>query len=152
MQAHRTPPALKMLYALKSMKISALLSEDISFAEFIMLRLISDIEAETQCAEVWVPDIIKRVDVTPQAVSKFTHMAARKGYIERFENASDRRSIGLRLTERGRAVLDKTAQELGVFYSDVLTEFSEEEIAALHQLMHKLQAVAQEKYLLHKKK
>jgi DNA-binding MarR family transcriptional regulator len=151
MEAHRTP-ALKMLYALKSMKISNLASEDISFAEFIMLRLISDIEAETQCAEVWVTDIVKRVEVTPQAVSKFTHMAARKGYIERFENASDRRSIGVRLTERGRAVLNKTAQELSLFYNDVFSEFSEQEIATLHQLMDKLQMVVQEKYQIYKKK
>src|SRR5512142_513555 len=98
-------PLLKMLYSVKSMKISNLISEDISFAEYIMLELIAEIEAETESREGWVPDIVKRVDVTPQAVSKFTRLAMRKGYIERFENASDRRSIGIRITDRGRVVL-----------------------------------------------
>ena len=39
---------VKMLYYIKSMKISNLTSEDISFAEYIMLRLIAEIETETE--------------------------------------------------------------------------------------------------------
>jgi DNA-binding MarR family transcriptional regulator len=143
---------LQMLYFVKSMKISDLLSEEISFGEYVMLRLIAEIETETESTEVWVSDIVKRVNVTPQAVSKFIHLAIRKGYIERFENASDRRSIGIRMTDRGRAVLSKTGEDLTVFYNSVSDEFSEEEKATLHSLMSKLQRVAQENYWKHKKK
>lgn len=148
----RPSPLLKMLYYIRSIKISNLTLEDISFAEYIMLRLISEIETETESTEVWVSDIVKRVEVTPQAVSKFIHLAIRKGYIERFENASDRRSIGIRMTDRGRAVLSKTGEDLTVFYNNVSNEFSEEEKAALHRLMSKLQRVVQENYLKYKKK
>jgi DNA-binding MarR family transcriptional regulator len=143
---------LQMLYFAKSMKVSNLISEDISFAEYIMLQLIAEIETETESNEVWVPDIVKRVDVTPQAVSKFIRLALRQGYIERFENASDRRSIGICITDRGRAVLSKTREDLTVFYNDVFNEFSEEEKATMHSLMSKLQRVAQEHYLKHQKK
>ena len=134
------------------MKISNLISEDISFAEYLMLRLIAEIETETESPEVWVPDIVKRVEVTPQAVSKFIHLAIKKGYIERFENASDRRSIGIRITDRGRAVLSKTGEDLTIFYNNVLNEFSEEEKASMHRLMSKLQMVMQKNYLKYKKK
>ena len=151
MEIHASP-LLKMLCYIKSMKLSNLTSEDISFAEYIMLRLIAQVEAETESTEVWVADIVKRVEVTPQAVSKFVQLAVRKGYIERFENANDRRSIGIRITERGRAALSKTGEDLTVFYNDVINEFSEEEKATIHRLMSKLQRAVQENYLKYKKK
>jgi DNA-binding MarR family transcriptional regulator len=143
---------LKILYYIKSMKISNLTSEDISFAEYIMLRLIAEIETETESTEVWVSDIVKRVEITPQAVSKFIHLAVNKGYVERFENASDRRSIGIRITDRGRAALTKTGEDLSVFFNSVFNEFSEEEKATMHGLMSKLQKVVQENYSKYKKK
>jgi DNA-binding MarR family transcriptional regulator len=148
----RRSPLLQMLYYIKSMKISDLISEDISFAEYVMLLLITEIETEAESTEVWVSDIVKRVEVTPQAVSKFIHLAIRKGYIESFENASDRRSIGIRLTDRGRAVLSKTGEELTAFRESIFKEFSEEELATMHGLMSKLQIAAQINYAKYKKK
>jgi DNA-binding MarR family transcriptional regulator len=145
-------PLLKMLYFIKSMKISNLISEDISFAEYIMLRLIAEIEIETETTEVWVSEIVKRVEVTPQAVSKFVRLAIRKGYIQRFDSASDRRNVGIRITDRGREVLSKTREDLTLFYNSVFNEFSEEEKATMHTLMSKLQRVAQRDYLKYKKK
>jgi DNA-binding MarR family transcriptional regulator len=145
-------PILKMVFYLKSMKFSDLFSEDISFAEYAMLQLITEIESETESTDVGVPDIVRRVNVTPQAVSKFLHMAIKKGYVESFENASDRRSIGIRMTDRGRAVLSKTEEDLKFFYSHVINEFSEEEKDSMHRLMGKLQKVVQKNYLELKKK
>jgi DNA-binding MarR family transcriptional regulator len=145
-------PLLQMLYSIKSMKISNLISEDISFAEYIMLRLIAEIETQTESTEVWVPEIVERVEVTPQAVSKFIHHATRKGYIERFENASDRRSTGVRITDRGKAVLSQTEEDLTVFYNNVFNEFSEEEMATMYRLMSKLRSVVQNHYLKYKKR
>ena len=63
------------------MKISGLFSEDISFAEYVMLQLITEMSNEEGSPDVWVSEIVKRVEVTPQAVSKFIHLAAGKGYI-----------------------------------------------------------------------
>ena len=143
---------LQMFYYLKTMKISGLFSEDISFAEYVMLQLITELSNETGSADVWVSDIIKRVEVTPQAVSKFIHLAVDKGFIERFENESDRRSIGVRITERGRAVLSKTGEELTAFRDSVLGEFSDEELATMQGLMSKLQITAQINYAKYKKK
>ena len=143
---------LQMFYFIKTMKISGLFSEDISFAEYVMLQLITDMSNETGSPDVWVSDIVKRVEVTPQAVSKFMHLAANKGYIERFENESDRRSIGVRMTDRGRAVLNKTGEELTAFCDSVFKEFSEEELATMYGLMSKLQIAAQMNYAKYKKK
>jgi DNA-binding MarR family transcriptional regulator len=145
-------PILKMLYFVKSMKFSDLFSEDISFAEYVMLRLITEIETETENMDVWVSDIVKRVNITPQAVSKFIHHSIRKGYIEQFENTSDRRSIGVKMTNRGRAVLSKTEEELNFVYNNVINEFSDEERTTMHRLMIKLQKVVQKNYLENKKK
>jgi DNA-binding MarR family transcriptional regulator len=145
-------PLLKMFFYIKSMKICNLFSEDVSFAEYAMLQLITEIETDTESTDVWVPEIVKRVNITPQAVSKFIHMAIRKGYIERFENASDRRSTGIRITDRGRVVLSKTDEDLTFFYNKVFNEFSEEEKKSMHQLMTKLQKVVQKNYLEYKNK
>ena len=122
MEIHKSP-FLQMFYYIKSMKISGLFSEEISFAEYVMLQLITEMSNETGNTDVWVLDIVKRVEVTPQAVSKFIHLAAGKGYIEPFENESDRRSMGVRITDRGRAVLSKTGQELTVFRESIFKEF-----------------------------
>jgi DNA-binding MarR family transcriptional regulator len=151
MEIHRSP-YLRMFYYIKSMNISDLFSEDISFAEYIMLQLITEMANETGNTDVWVSDLVKRVEVTPQAVSKLINLAIRKGYIERFENASDRRSTGIRITDRGRAVLCKTGEDLTVFYNNIFDEFSEEEKATMCGLMSKLQRVAQQNYLKYKKK
>ena len=141
-----------MFYYIKSMKISGIFSEEISFAEYVMLQLITEMSNETGSTDVWVSDIVKRVEVTPQAVSKFIHLAAGKGYIEPFENESDRRSIGVRITDRGRVVLIKTGEELTAFHKSVFKEFSEEELATMFGLMSKLQKAVQNNYANHKKK
>jgi DNA-binding MarR family transcriptional regulator len=146
------PPFLKMFYYIKSMKISDLFSEDISFMEYVMLQLITEMSNETGSTVVWESDVVKRVEVTPQAVSKFINLAVRKGYIERFENASDRRSTGIRITDRGRAVLSKTEEDLTTFRKSVFKEFSEEELATMRGLMSKLQIAVQINYEKHKKK
>ena len=145
-------PFLQMFYYIKTMKLSGLFSEDISFAEYVMLQLITEMLNKTGGTDVWVSDIVKRVDVTPQAVSKFTNLAVAKGYIVRFENESDRRSTGVRLTERGRAVLRKSDEELTAFRESVFKEFSEEELTTMSGLMHKLQIAAQVNYAKYKKK
>ena len=151
MKIHHSP-FLQMFYYLKSVKISNLFSEDISFAEYIMLQLITEISNETGSTDVWVSDIVKRVEVTPQAVSKFIHLAAGKGYIERFENESDRRSMGVRITDRGMVVLSKTGEELSAFRESIFKEFSEEELATMNGLMRRLRLAAQVNYAKYKKK
>jgi len=151
MEIYRSP-FLKMFYYAKTMKISGLFSEDISFMEYIMLELITEMSNKTGSADIWVSDIVKQVEVTPQAVSKFIHLAVKKGYIERFENASDRRSMGVRITERGRSVLSKADEELTSFHKSVFKEFSEEELATMRTLMSKLQIAAQMNYAKYKKK
>ena len=151
MEIHNSP-FVKLFYYIKTMKISELFSEDISFAEYAMLELIADMSNATGSTDVWVSDIVKRVEVTPQAVSKFIHLAVCKGYIESFENESDRRSTGVRITDRGRAVLSITADELNAFRKSVFKEFSEEELATMYGLMSKLQTAAQTNYAQYKKK
>jgi DNA-binding MarR family transcriptional regulator len=151
MEIHSSP-FLQMFYFLKTVKLSNLLSEDISFAEYVMLQLIIEMSNETGSMDVWVSEIVKRVEMTPQAVSKFIQLAVRKGYIERFDNASDRRSIGIRITDSGRAVLSKAEEDLIAFRKSVFKEFSEEELAAMLELMRKLQIAVQINYLKHKKK
>ena len=151
MKIHHSP-FLQMFYYIKNMKLSGLFSEDISFPEYVMLELITEMADETESQDVWVSDIVKRVEVTPQAVSKFINLAVDKGYLERFENESDRRSIGVRMTDPGMAVLSKAGEELSAFYKGVLEEFSQEELATMNGLLHKLQAAAQVNYAKYKKK
>jgi DNA-binding MarR family transcriptional regulator len=151
MENHNSP-FLQMFYYIKTMKISDLFSEDISFGEYVMLQLITEMSNETGITDVWVSDIVKRVEVTPQAVSKFINLAVGKGYIERFENDSDRRSLGVRITDHGRAVLSKTGEELSTFRESIYKEFSEEDLATMSGLMRRLRLAAQVNYAKYKKK
>jgi DNA-binding MarR family transcriptional regulator len=151
MEIHRLLP-LQIIYYLRSMKISNIFSEDISFGEYVMLQMITEMQKEKGEEDVWVSDIVKRVKITPQAVSKFINLAVNKGYIERLENASDRRSTGIKITDRGRAVLSKAEEELSIFRDSVFKEFSKEELTAMHELTSKLQIVVQNNYLKYKKK
>lgn len=151
MEIHSSP-FLKLFYYVKTMKISGLFSEDISFAEYVMLQLITEMSDKTGSTNVWVSDIIKQVEMTPQAVSKFINLAADKGYLERFENTNDRRSMGVRITERGNLVLGHTGEELNAYRKSVFEEFSEEELTTMYGLMSKLQIAAQLNYAKHKKK
>ena len=145
-------PFLQMFYYIKSMKISGLFSEEISFAQYLMLHLITEMSNETGSTDVWVADIVKRVEVTSQAVSKFIHLAVGKGYIEPYANESDRRSIGVRITDRGRAILCKSEEELTAFRKSVFEEFSEEELTTMYGLMSKLQIAVHMNYAKYKKK
>lgn len=151
MEIHNSP-FLQMFYYIKTMKISGLFSEDFSFAEYVMLQLITEMSQETGSTEVWVSDIVKRVEVTPQAVSKFMNLAVAKGYIERFENEGDRRSTGVRITDLGRVVLSKTGEELSSFRESIFKEFSKEELASMDGLMRKLRSAVQVNYAKYKKK
>jgi DNA-binding MarR family transcriptional regulator len=143
---------LRMFYSIKTLKLSDLFSEDISFAEYAMLELITEIADKTGSPDVWVTDIVKQVDVTPQAVSKFINLAAGKGYIERFDNSDDRRSIGVRITDLGNAVQEKSHEELTAFRKSVCKEFSKDELVAMQELMGKFLVAAQANYAKYKKK
>jgi len=151
MEFHNSP-FLQMFYYIKTVKISGLFTEDISFAEYIMLQMITEMCNESGSTDVWVSDIVKRVEVTPQAVSKFINLAVGKGYLERFENESDRRSLGVRITDLGRTVQSKSGEELNAFRKSVFQEFSNEELSTMHELMRKLQEAVQKNYADHKKK
>jgi DNA-binding MarR family transcriptional regulator len=65
---------------------------------------------------------------------------------------SDHRSIGVRITDRGRAVLSKTGEELTTFYISDFKVFSEEELATMYGLMSKLQKAVQINYAKYKRK
>jgi len=79
-------------------------------------------------------------------------LAADKGYIERFENASGPPEHGCQDYRPGMAVLSKTGDELTTFRESVFKEFSEEEVATMHRLMRKLQRAVQINYAKYKKK
>ncbi|MEI6290799.1 MAG: hypothetical protein WCP19_10230 [Chloroflexota bacterium] len=117
-----------------------------------MLELIAEMSAETGSNDVWVSDIVKQVEVTPQAVSKFLNLAVSKAYIERFENESDRRGIGVRITDFGNSVLIKTRDELNFYLKNVFQDFTKEELAVMHGLMSKLKIAAHDNYTKFKKK
>lgn len=145
-------PFLQLFYFIKTMKISGLFSEDISFGEYVMLELITEMAKKTENNDVWVSDIVKQVEVTPQAVSKFLNMAVAKELIERFENINDRRGIGVRLTEHGTIIHQKTREELNSFVNNIFNEFSDEELSVMRRLVSKLKLVSHKNYAKLKKK
>jgi DNA-binding MarR family transcriptional regulator len=134
------------------MKISKIFSEDISFGEFIMLQMIEEMEIESGNSDIWISDIVKRVEVTPQAVSKFVNLVEKKAFLERIENPFDHRSTGIRFTDKGRRVLQITSEEMETFRRHVAEDFTEEELETLHRLFRKLEVAIQNNYDQFKKR
>jgi len=151
LELHRSP-ALRVFYYFRNLKISRIFSEDISFREFIMLQMIEEMELESGSSDIWISDIVKRVDVTPQAVSKFVNLAEQKAFVERVENPIDHRSTGIRFTENGRRVLRITSDEMETFRRHIAEDFTREELETLHRLFRKLEVTIQDNYDQFKKR
>lgn len=151
MELHRSP-VLRVFYYFRNLKISRIFSEDISFGEFIMLQMIEEMEIESGNSDIWISDIVKRVEVTPQAISKFIKLAEKKAFLERVENPVDHRSTGIRFTENGRRVLGITSKEMEAFRRHIAEDFTGEELETLHRLFRKLEVTIQNNYNQFKKR
>ncbi|MBO8437060.1 MAG: winged helix-turn-helix transcriptional regulator [Spirochaetes bacterium] len=76
--------------------------------------------------------------IDPAAVSRMTESLRKNGFLTRTENVDCRRSNRLELTEKGREAAIRWTEECAKLDDQILTGFTEEESAVLHDLLQRL--------------
>lgn len=118
--------------------------------EFMMLTVIERLTDENKiCGEelgAKVGDIGKRLYASKSATSKMLRSLEEKNYIERTTMAKDRRTVFIRLTDKGRKLVTESKEKMDQFAVDVIEELGIEQMDQLIYMMNKLYHIMEDKF------
>lgn len=115
------------LDTLKKTDASKIFSQNISFTEFMQLKIVRYFVSKSEREVVAVSELVGNSCVTAQAISKCLRILEKKGFIERNPNSKDRRITEVALTDEGVRVYEITKDELNSVMSEVFSEFTDKE-------------------------
>jgi DNA-binding MarR family transcriptional regulator len=95
--------------------------------------------AEHEGEEIYQRDLERDLCICRSAVSKIVAVLEKSGLIERERVASDDRLKKLILTERGKAYTEQIRADNQAIEQQLTDGFSQEELAALHHYLQKMQ-------------
>lgn len=135
----------KFFYVLKHADIMKIFDFDLSVSELILIKCIHDLSENSmsKCAEV--SDIVEKIPVSAQAISKCFRALEQKGYIERYTKRDDRRRTEVLLTDAGCSVYTRSQMCVMEFSRNVFDCFDSDEYEEMIRLMKKLRKVYSEK-------
>lgn len=107
----------------------------LSTKQWFLLRNLSDLPADPPPT---ITMLSKETDTSRQNVSKMLEVLQRQGYVALQDNAEDRRSQSVVLTESGTQVLRQMAREAVPFFTELFSGISEEECAVSAGVVIKL--------------
>ena len=110
---------------------------DMSKSEFIIMKVIYSIKESSE-KKVLVSDIVDKMHVSAQAISKTLKSLEKKGYIERFSNKEDRRRMEVAVTEKGGQTYFHLIRKTDEVLSEVLGKFGKEELETYISLTRRL--------------
>lgn len=113
---------------MKKLDIASFFVENISFHEFLQLKVISFLSSNQDSDSVQVSQLVENSGVSPQAISKLLKSIEEKNYIVRFSNKSDRRITEVKLTDEGTRVYEVTNRQFEEVMDRVFSNFTDEEI------------------------
>ena len=125
---------LKMIH---NVDIANTFGVDMSKSEFFIMKIIYCIN-DSKDEKILVSDIVDKMKVSAQAISKSLRGLEKKEYIERFSNKEDRRRMEVVVTEKGRQTYSRLVQRGDEIFSKVLDEFGKEELETYICLTRKL--------------
>jgi len=99
--------------------------EAISFSQHAVLRVLADGD-EHSAGELAVA-----ADLTPASITKMLDGLSRAGLLERVRDESDRRRVGVRITDAGRSEFAAKEQRIRAAWDDELAGASEEAVDAM---------------------
>ncbi|GAA3410511.1 MarR family winged helix-turn-helix transcriptional regulator [Paenibacillus hodogayensis] len=102
-----------------------ILDNDLTAPQTYILQTLASVE-QRNCTE-----LAEALDVTLPAVTNLANKLARKGYIERTVSKTDRRSVQLRITEKGREMDRRLAEKYKQLTADLWNDFTEPELDLL---------------------
>lgn len=126
-----------ILTTIKNVDLSVIFDEDVSTPEFLILSLINHVSETKKSDSVWVSEIVERVTVTAQAVSKLLRSMESKGYIHRLTDAADRRRTRVVMTKAGTTLYGKLNARFEELMQIIDSGFEEGEFAELLRLIKK---------------
>lgn len=122
---------------IKKIDVSRVFTQDISFPEFVNLKIIDVHSRKSDDKSVQVCELVENSGVSAQAISKCLKALETKNYITRFTNKADRRITQVKMTDYGKQVFDITQEEISKVMYTVFAEFTKEEYEILDRLTSK---------------
>lgn len=135
----------KFFYVLKHGDILKIFDFDLSMSELLLIKCIYDLSQGDLKSSADVSDIVEKIPVSAQAVSKCFRGLEEKGYIERYTNKNDRRRTEVCLTSLGMEIYEKSQRCIVEFSQNVFESFEEDEYEEMLRLIIKLRKVYTEK-------
>jgi DNA-binding MarR family transcriptional regulator len=96
-------------------------------------------------SEMMVSEISKRLHVKAPTVTQLINELESKGHVERITNASDRRSVWIKVTEVGEEIIQRAEQEIQKKYSGLVDYLGEEESKQFISTLNKMYAYFSER-------
>ncbi len=119
---------------------SALSSEcEMQMNEMVILHSIAGTCCrECPCMNLDVPMMQKKLHISKPAISYILNTLEKKNYITREIDPKDRRKVSISATPEGKAAAEESMKRYDELWSEILTQFGEENMKELIRLIHRL--------------
>jgi DNA-binding MarR family transcriptional regulator len=107
----------------------------ISFSQHAVLRVLVDGDEHS------AGELATAADLTPASITKMLDGLSRAGFLERVRDESDRRRVGVRITDAGRREFAAKEEQIRAAWVAKLEGASEEELEAMTIALQRMAAV-----------
>lgn len=88
--------------------------------------------------ETTLNNIARKLATTKQSTKQLIKIIESKGYVITVPSQTDKRAVNIKITERGKNIMIKCAEQGTEFFVDVFTDFTKQEMEILWCLLKKL--------------
>ena len=139
MDLHTNPAAQKLLQSLMQFRKAGFHQRSIAGYKPSEIRLLFSLRKgiQPECFGMTVSEISKRLHVTSPSVTQLLKGLEAEGLVERRTDPSDRRSVGITLTEKGYTVTQKAMDAFSEYIIGLIEYMGEDESNQLSELLLK---------------
>lgn len=125
---------LALIYIKKLLSPEDWIKIDISFSKSELFAImIAD-----RRGEITMTELADFINVPMSTATGIIERLVKKGYLERLRNESDRRIVSIKLTEKGKGLVDEIKSKVMGYIKLIGAQLSEEEIRFLYNLFNKI--------------
>ncbi|MCL2859704.1 MAG: MarR family transcriptional regulator [Oscillospiraceae bacterium] len=119
-------------------------SNDLTRAEFFMLKSIEKTINGNKDKLVTITEIIEKLQIAKPTASQMLNSLEEKSLIERIRTNEDRRVVYVKLTEKGKEVLEKAHKEFSKLTKNLITKLGKKDTEELIRILEKLYIIAKD--------
>ncbi|MCM1165389.1 MAG: MarR family transcriptional regulator [Ruminococcus sp.] len=113
----------------------AIISSDCaSQSEIILIHCALDYAEENGGENITVAQAAKNLGASLPSVSRTLRSLSQKGFVERYSDPNDRRTVRIRVTEQGENELKRLLRRIFSVFDGAMRGFSDEEISTMIEL------------------